>query len=138
MIIIDATDLVLGRLATVTAKKALLGEEVAIVNAGKAIITGSKKQVLTHYREHSEKGSMRKGPFFRRQPERFVKRAIRGMLPYKQAKGRVALDRIKCYRGIPKEFEGKSIISLENAHAKNLSIGFVTVNTICKEMGGSL
>jgi len=46
MIVLDATGLVLGRLASVTAKSLLAGEEIKIVNAEKAIITGSKDYIF--------------------------------------------------------------------------------------------
>ena len=48
--IIDAKDLIAGRIATVEAKKALLGEEVSIVNAELAVITGRKKNIMEKYK----------------------------------------------------------------------------------------
>ena len=46
-------------------------------------------------------------------PERIVKRAVRGMLPHKQARGREALKRVMCYNVVPSELEGKEMISLK-------------------------
>ena len=48
--IIDATNLLVGRLATVVAKKALLGGKIDIVNAEKAIISGPKRLVINKYK----------------------------------------------------------------------------------------
>jgi len=45
--IIDATNLIAGRLATFVAKKALLGEEIEIVNSEKAVLTGKKSDLMT-------------------------------------------------------------------------------------------
>ena len=42
-IVIDANELILGRLATQVAKKLLLGVEVQIINCEKAVISGTKK-----------------------------------------------------------------------------------------------
>ena len=136
MVIIDATDLVLGRLAAHAAKQALLGEKVDIVNCEKAIITGSKRDVIGRYKKKHDRGSTRKGPFMDRQPDRFVKRTIRGMLPYKQEKGKLAFNRIKCYNGLPKDLEGKEMMSIDEAHAKNISTDFGSVGTVCRELGG--
>ena len=45
--IVDAKDLVVGRVASFCAKKALLGEEIIVINVDKAIISGNKKNILT-------------------------------------------------------------------------------------------
>ena len=49
--IIDASNLIAGRIATVVAKKALLGETIDIVNSEKAIVTGSKTQVFARFKQ---------------------------------------------------------------------------------------
>ena len=66
MTVIDAKDLVLGRLATAVAKRALLGESIDIVNCEKAIITGNKKTILKRYQQRRDRGIPTKGPFFPR------------------------------------------------------------------------
>ncbi len=110
-IIIDGENAVLGRLAGYAAKQALDGKKIEIVNSEKVIITGKKEDILEEYRKKREiGGSGLKGPFFPSTPEKILKRTIRGMLPYKKGRGREAFKRIKCYIGIPKEFEGKKMI----------------------------
>lgn len=137
MIIIDATNMILGRMATVAAKKALLGEDVRVINAGKAVVTGTKKDVVGRYITKSARGTPAKGPFIHRTPERFVKRTIRGMLPYKQSKGNAAYKRIICHKGVPKELEGKDTLKLEKMSTQKLStLNYGTVETICRELGG--
>lgn len=150
--IIDATDMILGRLATFAAKQALLGEKVDIINCDKAIITGSKKQILAKYKQKREMGRPTKGPFIHRQSDRFVRRSIRGMLPYRQEKGLSAFKRIMCYNGVPAEFKdkvGKSQQSSSETGTKEITIvekadmeklpnlKFITVGEICKFMGGN-
>ena len=44
--IIDGTNLILGRLASVAAKKALLGDDIIIVNCDKVLVTGTKKNIV--------------------------------------------------------------------------------------------
>ena len=131
--IIDATDLILGRLATKVAKKALQGEKVDVTNCEKVVITGNKKEILGKYKAKRAMGQPRKGPVILRRPDMFVKRAIRGMLPYKQEKGRKALERIKCYLGEP---EGKKGETIKEAHLNKLpNLKYLYVETICKELG---
>ena len=64
--IIDATDLILGRIGTVAAKNALLGEKIHVVNCEKAIMTGRKKTTIARYRQFLAMGQPQKGPFVKR------------------------------------------------------------------------
>src|SRR3989338_6272197 len=97
--IIDATDHILGRMASFAAKKALLGEHINIVNCENVVITGRKVDILADYNAKRQRGDPFHGPYFPRQAERIVRRTIRGMLPRRQEKGLSAYKRIRCYRG---------------------------------------
>ena len=131
--IIDAKDLIVGRLATFVAKQALLGNQIDILNCDKAVISGEKHIILANYKEKMVVGQPKTGPFFHRKENMFVKRRIRGMLPHKQPKGREAFKRIKCYIGIPEEFQGKKFETVENADVKKLqSLKYMTVENLCK------
>ena len=55
--IIDAKDLILGRLASFAAKQALLGETVDIVNAEESVITGNKRWIIAHYVQARDRGN---------------------------------------------------------------------------------
>jgi large subunit ribosomal protein L13 len=108
VVVFDADGLVLGRAATHIAKR-LLSEpdsRVVVINAEKALITGSSKSIEALYHLRRTRGSERKGPFYPTRPERIFKRAVRGMLPFKKDRGRQAFKRLKCYNGVPKEFAG--------------------------------
>ena len=120
--IIDANNLILGRMATFVAKQALLGEEISIVNCEKAIMTGNKQQILAKYKKKMSMGKPQKGPFVLRRVDMFVKKTIRGMLPYKQEKGLKAYKRVKCYVGVPDEFKEKKLETIENANVTNFQI----------------
>lgn len=134
--IINAENLILGRFASFVAKKALLGEKVDIVNVEKAVISGKRLITLEHYREKRVRGYALHGPFFPRDPLRMVKRTIRGMLPYKQEKGKEAFKRIRCYVGVPKEFEGKKFETIKYADvSKVYRTKFITVAEISKHLG---
>lgn len=132
--IIDATDLKVGRIATVAAKLALRGEKVDIINVEKAIITGRKDVIVKKYRDQYERGRYTKGPFQPRMADRFVRRIIRSMLPYKNPRGKEALQRVMCHIGNPLGKEGETI---KEAHISNsTTMKFVTVKEVCQLLGG--
>jgi len=132
MAIIDATDAPIGRLASIVAKRLLNGEEIFIVNAEKAIITGNKDEIKERYRRKREiGGTKRKGPFFPRMPHMILKRTVRGMLPYQQPKGRQAFKRLKVFIGVPKEFKDKEIEKIEFQKSKN----YITLKELSEYLG---
>ena len=137
MKIINAENLIVGRIATVAAKNALLGEDVAIINSEKAVITGKKDELVARYKRKRRMGIPSKGPFLKRRPDMMLKRIIRGMLPYKQHKGRIALKRIKCYVGVPHEFKGKDSQTIKEANVSKMpNLKFMTLENISKILGG--
>lgn len=134
--IIDASGATLGRLSTATAKRLLNGEEIAIINSEKAIISGKKVAIKSQYKQKRELGTYRKGPFFPRMPDQIVKRTIRGMIPYQTPHGRTAFKRLKCYIGIPKEFEGKKFETIKEAEKQ--PIDFMTVEELSRSLGAKV
>jgi large subunit ribosomal protein L13 len=113
MKVIEGQDAILGRLAAYAAKEALKGEEIAVVNCENIRIIGNKPDITENFLAKRRRvGSTQKGPKVSRSTEKIVKRVIRGMLPnYRVGRGALALARIKCYVGVPKEFrEAKRII----------------------------
>jgi len=112
--IIDGKNAVLGRLASYAAKEALKGEEIIILNCEEIIITGNKKNIERNFDiKRSRVGHSQKGPRHSKSSEKMVKRAIRGMLPdHRKGRGKIAFKKIKCYIGVPKEFqESKKILA---------------------------
>jgi large subunit ribosomal protein L13 len=139
MIVIDANDLLVGRMATFAAKKALMGETVRIINCEKAYISGSKKQIVANVKDKREMGTHTTGPFYPRYPDRMVKRIIRGMLPYKKTRGKEAFKRIVCYIGTPEEMKKEKAISVESAHISKLpNIKFMEIKTLSKYLGAKI
>jgi len=138
MIVYDGTGMILGRLAAKVAKDVLLGEEVSVVNCADVIISGRKKSTLARETQKiNRKGYPLKSAKHPRLPDRFVRRTIRGMLPWKQARGREAYKRVLCYRGVPESFTNQKLIKVEGASAKKLpNLKFITVGEVCKSLGG--
>lgn len=135
-IIIDAKDCVIGRMATQAAQLAKLNKEVIIVNCEKAVISGSRKDVLKKYLESLHRGSTEKGPFQPKRPDRFVRRIIRGMMDYKGFKGKPAFRRVKTFIGTPKEYESHISKDFKCKKSSDLErYKFVTVADVCKQLG---
>lgn len=114
-VVIDGDNSIMGRLASFAAKQALQGKEVAVVNADKVFIIGNKKVILEKYLTQKQRGksSKMRGPIFATSAERLLKRVIRGMMKHKEGRGKEAFKRIRCYNGIPTEFESIEKISIE-------------------------
>jgi len=136
-IVIDATDKIVGRFASYVAKQALLGKEVVVVNCEKAILSGAKKVVVKKWQERVDMGQPQQGPFVQRSPDKFIRRTIRGMLPYKQQKGKEAFVRVMCHIGVPENMKESQYTEITGADRNKLpNLKFVTVGELCKELGG--
>jgi len=111
--VIDATDVVLGRLAShvavllrgkhkpIFAPHVDTGDFVIVINADKVAISGSKLEQKRAYRHSGYPGGLRAVPYadlMAKHPERVVEKAVRGMLP-KNSLGRKTLSKLKVYAG---------------------------------------
>lgn len=145
--IIDADGQVLGRMSSYAAKKALLGENVIVVNAEKAVVVGKRDEILHQYAsrlERKSKSAVTKGPYHQKRPDRFVRKTIRGMLPWNKSRGIEAYKKVMVYIGTPMEVI-KEKHSVDIKKEKPVKIGanvredanFLTVGEICKFIGGS-
>jgi large subunit ribosomal protein L13 len=133
--VINAEGLVLGRMATKIAKRLLEGEEIVIVNAEKAIFSGKKKAKVTDAKKFLGVGRPMEGPKHYRRPDRIVRKTVRGMLPFKQPKGKSAFKRLKVYIGLPDEFKDRQMETVKEAHATKLQCPYFTVGEFAKEIG---
>ena len=111
--VIDATDVVLGRLASQAARllrgkhkpiyapHADTGDFVVIVNASKVAVSGNKRDAKLLYRHSGYPGGLRSqtvGQLLDTRPERLVEKAIVGMLPHNTL-GRSLARKLKVYAG---------------------------------------
>jgi len=136
MTIIDAEGLIMGRLASIVAKRLLDGEEIEITNAEKAVISGSKYTTMREYDETLRRGKPEFGPYFPKRPERILKRTVRGMLPYKRARGRAAMANLKVHVGVPAELESKESVKLAEASMDRLSSNkYLKLGDLSKKLG---
>jgi len=134
-VIIDATELILGRVASTVAKRLLQGETIVIVNAEKAAISGRRLSVVEEKKALLEVGHPGKGPLHPRRPDQIVRRTVRGMLPWKNPKGKEAYKRLRAYIGVPDEFRGKETQTIPEANAQRLKCPYIRVEELAKRIG---
>ncbi|MBF9128024.1 50S ribosomal protein L13 [Plantactinospora sp. S1510] len=111
--VIDASDVVLGRLAThaatllrgkhkpTFAPHVDTGDFVVIVNASKVALTGNKRQTKIAYRHSGYPGGLKQVRYddlLNSRPDRAIELAVRGMLPHNKL-GRKLIGKLKVYAG---------------------------------------
>lgn len=111
--VVDATDLVLGRLATEIATvlrgkhrpeytpHADCGDHIVVINAEKIRVTGNKEQAKIYYHHTGFVGSLKSITLEKQRekhPERIIESAVKGMMP-KGPLGRSMLKKLKVYAG---------------------------------------
>jgi large subunit ribosomal protein L13 len=135
MMHIDASDHVAGRLASHVARMLLDGEEIMVFNAEKAVVTGDPEANYKVFLEKVQRGDPYHGPFYPKRPDRVLKRMVRGMLPYKRAKGLAAFKRLKVFNAVPEEFKDKPLQKIESA-ANAHKCKYVTLADISRHVSG--
>ena len=125
--LIDASDKVLGRLATEIAtilrgkKKPIFtphmdaGDYVVVVNAERVVLTGNKLEKKTYYRHSGYVGGLKQTTakeMLEKKPENLIKLAVKGMLP-KTSLGRRQLTKLKVYAGPDHPHEAQQPVKLE-------------------------
>jgi large subunit ribosomal protein L13 len=133
--VLDASGLVLGRAASLIAKRLLNGESIVVVNAEKSVVTGARQAVLEHYTAARARGSKRTGPHFPRNPDRIFRRTVRGMLPHLKTRGKVAFGRLEVFIGVPEEWKGSKPETLEDAKARPALRAPMTLEDITRLLG---
>merc|ERR1712216_595122 len=106
--VIDCKNHLLGRLASIIAKELLCGQRVVCVRCEDINISGSfyrnKLKYLDKLRKRTNTNPQH-GPFHFRAPSRIFYRCIRGMIPHKTHRGKCAMERLKCFEGIPAPYD---------------------------------
>jgi len=137
---VDATNQIAGRLSSRIAKLILTGKRVVVVNAEKALISGSKGSVVTAWKtslELSSKVNPLYGPIHPRRPDNILRRMVRGMVPRKKPKGVMAMRRLRVYIGVPEELRAKKLITFEDTTATRPVPVYVTMAELSRNMGWS-
>jgi large subunit ribosomal protein L13 len=136
---VDASGQILGRLASIVAKKLLEGYNVYVFNVEKAVLSGERLRVIEGYKLllkvkthlNPEKSGIRRP----RSPVNIFKRAVRGMLPMDKPRGRMAYKRLRVFIGVPPEFAGVQLIQFPEAAVTRLKGKYITVAEVAKALG---
>jgi large subunit ribosomal protein L13 len=137
MIIVDGKGAIFGRMASLIAKAVLNGEEVHLINAEEMVLSGDPRFIGEKFylrRGAQHKGTPEHSPKWPRVPHFLVKRMIRGMLPFKEARGKAAFHRLRVYSGNPNNLSAGS--NFEKTSPRRGS-KFCRVLDLCRMMGYS-
>lgn len=138
-LVIDATNQIMGRLASYAAKHALSGETVVVLNAEKAVISGRKTNIVEEAKRRLNTRTLANqttAPVHQRRPDLYLRRVVRGMLPWKKAKGKAAFHRVLVFMGVPEEYAGKKTGKVPDADASRLTSAYMTLGALAEEIGG--
>lgn len=135
---IDATDQIAGRLSSKVAKLILSDKNVVVVNAEKALISGSRTSVINQWKERLELGSKVNpiyGPIHPRRPDNILRRMVRGMVPRKKPKGASAMKRLRIYVGVPASVRSDRMTKFDDARATRPVPVYVTMADLSRSLG---
>ncbi|WP_113700204.1 50S ribosomal protein L13 [Nonomuraea lactucae] len=125
--VIDATDVVLGRLAShvatllrgkhkpIFAPHVDTGDFVIVINAGKVALSGNKLEQKKAYRHSGYPGGLRSvsyGELMEKRPEKAIEKAVKGMLP-KNSLGRKMAKKLKVYAGAEHPHQAQQPVPFE-------------------------
>ncbi len=140
-IVIDATNLILGRMLSYAAKRAIEGQQVIILNVSKAVISGGKRNIVQRAKTKLSTRSLLsqdKGPIHPRRPDNYARRALRGMLPFKKPSGKEAYKRVSVYFDTPSRYAQEPRQTIPGAQASKLKCRFILLEEYSKEIGGRI
>ncbi len=135
---VDASDQIAGRLSSKVAKLILSGKKVVVVNAEKALISGSRTSVINQWKERLELSSKVNplyGPIHPRRPDNILRRMVRGMVPRKKPKGAVAMKRLRVYIGVPSGVDSSKLTKFEQTSATRPIPVYVTMGDLSRSLG---
>jgi large subunit ribosomal protein L13 len=137
-VFVDASNQIAGRLSSKVAKLIISGKRVVVVNAEKALISGSRTSVVTEWTKKLELSSRVNpiyGPIHPRRPDNILRRMVRGMVPRKKPKGALAMKRLRVYIGVPSEVSGSKMTKFEDTAASRPIPVYVTMADLSKSLG---
>ena len=139
-IVVDATGHIAGRLSSHVAKLLLSGNRVSIINCEKAMLSGTRANIIREYREFLKINSIinpKHGPVHYRRPDTIITKMIRGMLPYdRKPSGVAAHRRLRAYIGSPKELRSLEKIRFDKARIRKQVSDYTTMGELCGVIGG--
>lgn len=135
---VDASGQIAGRLCSKVAKLLLVGNSVVVVNAEKALFSGSRSNVMFDFFERLKIASVvhpKHGPFHPRTPEGILTRMVRGMIPRSKPSGLAALRRLRVYVEVPERYAKVTFDSFVEAKARKPLAYYVPLGEVAQKIG---
>ena len=135
--VIDAENTILGRLASIIAKRLLKGEKIIVVNSDKGLISGNGDVIAAKYLQRwkiKTKSNPLKGPFYPRKTDQILKRTIRGMLPYSKSRGKEAYSRLIVFQGFPEHLIEKKIEVIPETQNLNPKSSYISLGELSSKI----
>ena len=136
--VVDGRDKVLGRVASQVAKMLLSGDKVVLINAEKLFVSGHTRFLTENYKQRldfKDRANPEHSPYWSRRPDLFVKRVVRGMLPYKKPKGKAAFRMLKVYSGVPEAYKGTKPVEVSSKNQSQIFEDTIYVQELMKKLG---
>ena len=141
VLVVDGSGQILGRLASVVAKKLLSDPnlEIVVVNVDKIVVSGKPSKVVQQYKQtilpvrshHAHKWRPKRP----RSPIRLFKKTVWGMLPKHNRRGQDAYRRLKAFIGVPAEYCEAEKVRFKEADVSRLRGDYVELARIARELG---
>ena len=140
VVYVDAAGQIAGRLCSKLSHELLSGRRVVVVNAEKALLSGSRGSIFLEWQKKLEISSRVNplyGPIHHRRPDGILRRMVRGMVPRKKAKGVLAMKRLRVYVGVPERVAGAKLSKYDDAVAPRPPSLYTTLGELAKNLGWS-
>ncbi|MDE1761771.1 MAG: 50S ribosomal protein L13 [Candidatus Micrarchaeota archaeon] len=137
-VVLDAKDRLMGRFASQVAKRLLNGEKVSVVNAEYLFMSGHPKSIILDYKQKlalKDKANPEHSPYHSRRADLFVKRVIRGMLPFKKPRGKSAYKNLRVYIGTPEELKISKAEKIETKSPRQVFEDTIYIKDLVEKLG---
>src|SRR5436189_5807589 len=101
---------------------------MVVINAERAVISGTKERVVARAKlklKTRTLGNLEKSPTHPRKPDGYVRRVMRGMLPWKRPGAKDACNRVKVYIGTPRDYQDRHATRVSDADASGLRVSHI-------------
>ena len=137
-IVVNGERCIAGRMCSRVSKLLLKGNQVTIVNAEKAMLSGDRHKTINRFKEDLEISSATNpihGPFHPRRPDRILTKMVRGMLPKRKSSGIEAFKRLRVYIGVPNQLKDSRMELFEDSKIRKPAFYYISIGDVAAEIG---
>jgi len=137
-VVVDATDQMMGRLASKVAKLLLQGHRVVVVNSEKALLSEKKRTTIEEivaFRQTKGRVHYKHTPRHPKTPSGFLTKVIRGMLGRRKSSSLAMFKNLRVYEGVPRSYTRAPKISFEEAKPRKSLEYYARLGEVLKILG---